>query len=209
MATKQVVTQIENKELVDKRHMQICKAASKLFAKKGYHTTTMRDISKASGINLSYLYKYISSKDDILYLFYRELGRRSRPIYEQLCQSHDQDPIEELKSFIRFSLTTVHELKHEFLTMYTESRHLERDSLQAVLSTESDMIKSLEKLIARGVEKKKFKTKDPFMAANIIQFLTVFEPLRGWNFKGRYTLEEFIESVTDFIMASLGVEEEL
>ena len=65
---KQVVTQIKNPKLIEEKHKQIIRAASELFSKKGYHATTLREISAESGINLSYLYKYISSKDDILYL---------------------------------------------------------------------------------------------------------------------------------------------
>jgi len=207
VAKKEVVAQIENKKLIEKKHRQIIKAAGKLFSKKGYHTTTMRDISKASGINLSYLYKYVSSKDDILYLFYRALGQRSAPIYQSLNDSPDEDPVKQLKAFIRYSFNTVRKYGDEFLTMYTESRHLERDSLHAVLSTESEMVRCLEKLIIRGVERGCFKTRDPFMAANIIQLLTVLEPLRGWNFRDRYDFDRLLESVTGFIMGSLGVRE--
>ena len=48
-------------DLFKKRQMQIIKKATKLFMNKGYAQTTMRDISKATGINLGDVYNYISS----------------------------------------------------------------------------------------------------------------------------------------------------
>ncbi|MFO7570780.1 MAG: helix-turn-helix domain-containing protein, partial [Smithellaceae bacterium] len=58
---------IRQDAILDKR-AKIIKKATRLFIKKGYAQTTMRDISKATGINLGNLYNYISSKEDILCL---------------------------------------------------------------------------------------------------------------------------------------------
>jgi TetR/AcrR family transcriptional regulator, cholesterol catabolism regulator len=203
--TKEVVAQVANRKLVARRHEQIVHAACELFSKKGYHPTTMREISTSSGINLSYLYKYVSSKDDILYLFYEHLHKQWTPIYSSL-EDKNSDPLDQLKDFIRSMLEVIHKFKDEMKTMYSESRHLERDSLHAVLSTESGMIKSIEKVIIRGVKKGRFKTKDPFFAANIIQYLLVIEALRGWNLKDQYTFNRIVEMLEDFVLSALRVE---
>ena len=200
---EKVVAQIESKELVQKRHDQIFKEALKLFSKKGYHRTTMRQIAKATGINLSYLYKYISSKDDILYLFYHRLHAMFEPIYDEVRSEPGANPANQLRTLLLKMLTTIHNNRAAVLTMYTESRHLEPDSLSAVLEKESEMVGVIEELILKGIETGDFKTKDPFMAANIIQFLLVIEALRGWNFKNRYSFEEFVELITEFIMNGL------
>jgi len=205
---KKVPTKIGNKEIVKKKHDQIIRAASELFAKKGYHSTSMRDISDASGINLSYLYHYVSSKDDILYLFYKDLYEDLDVIYQYLEKSKNEDPIEQIKHFIRLILEHIHKKNDEMLTMYTESRHLNRDSLYAVLALESQHIKSIEKLISRGVEKGCFRTDSPHMASNMIQYLLLIEPLRRWNFRHEYTFTRFSELVTDFILKALDVKEE-
>lgn len=204
---KQIVSQVESKKLIEKKHKQISRAAGKLFSKKGYHMTTMRDISAASKINLSYLYKYISSKDDVLYLFFQQHQDRAAPMYQALLDSADENPLDQLMRFLRLSYETVHKFYYDYLTMYTESRHLEPDSLRAVLNWENEKVKSLEALIRRGMNEGCFKTKDPFMAANIIHYLGVIEPMRGWNFRDQYTLETFIETMQAYIAALLGVDE--
>ncbi len=205
---RRVVSRIKNQELVKERHSQIFSAAVDLFSKKGYHKTSMKDIAEASGINLSYLYKYISSKDDILYIFYDQLHTRYKPVYQLTRKSDNQHPVVQLQQLISSILDVVHNNHNEILTMYTESRHLNPDSLMAVLSKESDMIQCVEEVINRGVGQGIFSTDDPFMAANIIQYLMVVEPLRGWNFRDRYAFHDFVTALTDFVMKSLGVDEE-
>src|SRR6266446_6710825 len=46
----------------------ILRTASHIFAKKGYHPTTMRDISRATNVSLSGLYHYCESKEELLFL---------------------------------------------------------------------------------------------------------------------------------------------
>ena len=206
---KQVVSQVKDPNLVKEKHDLIVKAASELFCSKGYHSTTLREISAESQVNLSYLYKYISSKDDILYLFYRHLHKEWRAIYAQLADETDANPVDQLSDFLRLMFDIMNKFQHEILAMYTESRHLERDSLHTVLRQESKMVDCVEKLIIRGVERGYFKTKDTFLAANIIQYMVPFYTLRGWNFRDRYTFSRFVELVQDFVFSGLGVKEKM
>lgn len=49
------------------RREKILEKASQLFRTKGYHGTTIRDISEASGILSGSLYAHIKSKEDLLF----------------------------------------------------------------------------------------------------------------------------------------------
>jgi AcrR family transcriptional regulator len=204
---KRIDSKVANEERVRERHNQIVNASIELFSKKGYHKTTMRDISNASRINLSYLYQYINSKDDVLFLFYKRLHEQWEHIYHSLKDSEEQDPVKLLKKTITSLFDIVHELRVEIRTMYTESRHLERDSLRSVLAKESEETRMIEELIIRGTENGLLKTKDAFLAANIIHFLLVLEPLRGWNFSDKYSQDEYREVMVNFIMKMLRVDE--
>jgi AcrR family transcriptional regulator len=204
---KKISSQIGNQALVEQKHKQIVYAASELFSRKGFHSTSMRAISKEAGINLSYLYKYISSKDDILYLFYKDLYEQWTSAYRILEEKEYENPVEKLKAFIRHMLGLIHRAKREVLTMYTESRHLEADSLNSVLSAEKKMVSSLQKIIEEGIEEGYFRIGDSVILANIIQYLLVIEPLRGWNFMSSYTFRRFEDLMIDFILSALGIEE--
>ncbi len=46
----------------------ILRTAARVFAKKGYHRASIRDISRATGVSLSGLYYYFDSKEELLFL---------------------------------------------------------------------------------------------------------------------------------------------
>ncbi len=205
--SKKVITQVKNTDLVEQKHQQIVQAACKLFSEKGYHKTSLRDISRESGINLSYIYKYISKKDDILYLFYQYISKKLISFFEKPDDQEFENPVEELKSFIRAMFEGIRSIKGEAITMYTECRHLEKDSLRIVLAEETKTVHFIEDLIQRGIDQGYFHVKEPFMAANMIAYMIPFYPLRGWNFRDRYSFERIVELTIDYILNSLNVKE--
>ena len=202
---KKIKAQIANKEILQKRHEQIVDAAGPLFSKKGYQSTSVRDIASALNMNIASLYKYVSTKDDILFLFYKRIHQHWKEVLKSTTEAEEKDPVEQLKSLIQTGLEQCLRLNDEILAIFSESRHLERDSLHIVLSTETEFVESIEKLIIRGLESGQFKTNDTFLTANIIQYLLMIYPLRGWSFKDRYTFEQIVKIVTDFVFNALGI----
>jgi AcrR family transcriptional regulator len=208
MVNKKIISKIENEEIVKKKHNQIAEAAKELFTRKGYHSTSMREIADASGINLSYLYKYISSKDDILYLFHLYVYEQFSEIYDILKNSETEISIQQIIHFIKKFLEKIHFIKKETLTIYTETRHLQHDSMRSVLSLEASSIRLLENIILKGVQQGFFKVQNPFFASNVIHFIINIEPQRWWNLKTKYTFSRFVELMIEVILDILGVEQE-
>ena len=202
---KKIKAQIANKEILQKRHEQIVDAAGPLFSKKGYQNTSVREIASTLNMNIASLYKYVSTKDDILFLFYKRIHQRWKEVLESTTEAEEKDPLEQLKSLIQTGLEQCLRLNDEILTIFCESRHLEPDSLHIVLSTETEFVRSIEKLIIRGLESGQFKTNDTFLTANIIQYLLMIYPLRGWSFKDRYTFDQIVKIVTGFVFNALGI----
>src|SRR6266496_4104350 len=54
------------------RRSELTREAAKLFARKGYHGTSIGDIAEALGVQKGSLYAHISSKQDLLYETMRE-----------------------------------------------------------------------------------------------------------------------------------------
>lgn len=52
----------------DKKLALILRKAAAVFAEKGYHQASIRDISRATGVSLSGLYYYVKSKEELLFL---------------------------------------------------------------------------------------------------------------------------------------------
>lgn len=203
---KKVASRIENEKILEKRRSQIVQAASSLFAKKGYHKATMRELSSESGINLSQLYNYISSKDDALFFFYKFIYEELTTAFVDFGESRIESSRDKLVYLMSRQLEIIHEHQNAFRTMYTESRHLEKDSLRAVLSMESKHIARVEKIISQGIQEGVFKPCDPYFAANVINYLFLMEPLRGWSIRKQYSFPEFSEALINLVLDFLGAE---
>jgi TetR/AcrR family transcriptional regulator, cholesterol catabolism regulator len=52
----------------DEKLQQILKTSAKIFAEKGFHRTSVRDISRATKMSLAGLYYYFTTKEELLYL---------------------------------------------------------------------------------------------------------------------------------------------
>jgi AcrR family transcriptional regulator len=52
----------------DEKLQQILKTSAKIFAEKGFHHTSVRDISRATKMSLSGLYYYFTTKEELLFL---------------------------------------------------------------------------------------------------------------------------------------------
>lgn len=58
----------EPRRAYDDKFALILRTAAAIFADKGYHDSSIRDISRATGISLSGLYYYFRSKEELLFL---------------------------------------------------------------------------------------------------------------------------------------------
>jgi AcrR family transcriptional regulator len=60
----------------DARLERLLQAAATVFARRGYHATTMRTLARASGMSLAGMYHYVSGKEELLYLIQRGFFQR-------------------------------------------------------------------------------------------------------------------------------------
>lgn len=197
-----VRTEIKNSELVRKKRLQIAKGASKLFIKKGYYQTTIREISKATGVTIGNIYDYITKKEDILYLVFDVFHALWVNRLEEERVFEIEDPVKQLEVALEKMFELVNSHREMVLLMYRESKLLPKNFLKILLEKESGHIQCFEKILDRGVKKGVFKTQDTFLLANIIAYLFSIEPLRGWNLKN-YKVGEVNEYIIEFIKSAI------
>jgi AcrR family transcriptional regulator len=74
--------------------------ARRLFWKKGYNCTSMRDIAQAYGCKPANIYNFFSNKEEILYeVLLEEMEQIINPI-QYLEEDDDTSPIEQLRLII-------------------------------------------------------------------------------------------------------------
>jgi AcrR family transcriptional regulator len=83
----------------DQKLELILRTAARIFAEKSYHSTSMRDISRATGVSLAGLYHYCKSKEELLFLIQDHcFGRVLQRLEERLAG--ESDPTAKLRVFI-------------------------------------------------------------------------------------------------------------
>lgn len=195
-----VSSRIKNPQLVRKKHLHIAKKASKLFIRKGYHQTTMREISKSTGIAIGNLYDYISKKEDVLCLTFDVYHQSVQERLDAKQGLKTGDPRELLRLFIRHSLQNVDTFKEEIILMYRESRLLPKKNLQKAMKIEMEQIQALEKIIRQGIDQGVFRIQEPFFAASMIFYQLIFQTFRGWTLAGKYSDKEARDLIEEYIV---------
>jgi AcrR family transcriptional regulator len=169
--TRKIPTNVKNKSLVLKRRQQIFEAVVKLFSKRGYHRTTLREISKESGITLGNLYDYIITKEDTLH-FIQE--KATQAVMKAISQGEEGNshPAERLKRLIISELDAMNEYQNLILIIYQESHSMSKDLLYSLLGGERDHIRQFERILREGIKKGYFKPTNVRMTANMIVLTT-------------------------------------
>jgi len=105
---------VEARPTYDEKLLRILRESAAIFAAKGYDRASIRDISAATGVSLSGLYYYFSSKEELLFLIQDHcFGTLHHRLVEEL-EGRD-DPVDRLRIFIRnhlrFFLSNQSEMK--------------------------------------------------------------------------------------------------
>src|SRR5437867_783701 len=81
----------------DERLEHLLARAARVFADKGYHCTTMRDLAAASGMSLAGMYYYVRGKEDLLCLIQeRCFTEVFAGATQALARLGDADPLDRL-----------------------------------------------------------------------------------------------------------------
>lgn len=115
----------------DQRLDDLLSNAAKVFAERGYHPTSMRDLSKETGVSLSGLYYYVDSKEELLFLIQqRSFGQVLDAAREALAEV--SRPIDRLGAFIESHLDFFASHMSEMKVLSHESGSLTGDFLAKV-----------------------------------------------------------------------------
>jgi AcrR family transcriptional regulator len=106
----------------------ILRNAARIFAEKGYHSTSMRDISRETRVSLAGLYHYCKSKEELLFLIQDNcFGRVHERLQERLQEASGAVEklhlvVENHLSFFATNMAEMKVLSHEADSLAGEMR---------------------------------------------------------------------------------------
>lgn len=200
--SQRVETLVRNQGLISRRHQQICDAALKLFSRKGFHQTSVREIAEACRLPIGTLYTYIKTKEDILNLIYRRIFDIFR---ERMLQATDgiEDPARQLRAALEATLKIYDEFQDVVLLLYQESHALGRQALQDLVEVDRSYVAFFRQILEKGNQRGQFAVKDPNLIAISLLFLCAVWALKRWNLKG-YALPEVTEHLETLILHGIA-----
>src|SRR5205809_3074573 len=120
--------------------------AAAVFAEKGYHSTTMRDLAAASGMSLAGMYYYVRGKEELLYLVQERCFSRVLEGARGALTGLD-DPVERLQAFIRHHVTCFAHHMAEMKVLSHEANGLTGDMKRRVNAIKRRYVDLLEGLL--------------------------------------------------------------
>jgi AcrR family transcriptional regulator len=188
----------------------ILRNAARIFAEKNYHSTTMRDISRATGVSLAGLYHYCKSKEELLFLIQDNcFGRVLERLEERLLEV--SDPMSRLRIFIENHLSFFAANMAEMKVLSHEAESLAGD-LYAHVATKKDKYTKLAREILQEIQTRPESKSEVDLTVATYALFGMMNWIYNWyDPRGKLTVSELVDNVTGLFLhgfvAGVGTEE--
>ena len=159
-------------------------------------------------MSMGQLYHYISSKDDILYLMHRHSQEMWHQHLADAGFEQITDPVAKLEHGLRITIKYLSENRDLYKFIFTESKYLDREHLDQVLAMDDQNVVGFYRHLLSEIPGHRWKGRESELAANLVSFVCVFLPMRGWNLNLRNStdVDAAVKFVVDFIFRGLGID---
>lgn len=94
----------EVEERKDAKRRHILDTAAKVFAERGYHNTTVRDVLSEAGISTGSFYFYFSNKEELFETLYDEMNKMYLNVIEYAVENLMEEPVDSICRAITLAL---------------------------------------------------------------------------------------------------------
>jgi len=161
------------------KHERILRAATEVFANKGYFAARMTDVAKQAEVADGTLYLYFEGKEHLLLSIFDDvLDRFIGRLQEEMAQI--DDPVAKLKVMIRLHFETLGRDPALAQVLQIETRHSRRFMSVFTRGKLGEYLNLLRRIIEEGQESGAFRRDiNPGLATNVV-FGAVDELVMSW-----------------------------
>ncbi len=179
----------------DQKLELILRTAARIFAKKSYHSTSMRDISRATGVSLAGLYHYCKSKEELLFLIQDHCFGRVLERLEQRTKGID-DPFEKLRILIDNHLSFFAANMAEMKVLSHEAQSLAGD-LHKLVSTKKERYARVARKILREIaEQERTNVRIDLTVATYALFGMMNWIYNWYDPRGKLSVNQLVDNIT-------------
>ena len=199
----EVPTTIKDKKLVEKRREQIVRAAIKLFSRKGFQKTTLRDLAEESGLSLGNIYDYVGAKEDIIYLCHEFISEQTVDHLERSVENV-KDPIAKLRRMVRAEFEHLFEQWADgVMLIYRETHLLPEPYMKKLLQKERLHLEKFESVLDECVKKGRLRNCNLRLTSNLIKAMIDAWVLKRWDLRGHTGQLEARRAILDLTLKGL------
>ena len=186
------------------KHSKIIRAATKVFAKKGFFNARISDIAKEAKVADGTIYLYFNNKFDILIsVFEQEIGKLVEQVKALIAK--EDNPQKMLEIFITRHLTEMKKNRNLAEVIQIELRQTNKVIRDYRNNKFSEYVDIISMIIKKGQQENIYR-KDilPGIAKRAV-FGALDEIARIWNINldTNYTVEEAAQQVTKIFLAGI------
>jgi AcrR family transcriptional regulator len=182
---------------------RILEAALQLFAERGFHGSSIRDIGAAVGLRAANLYLYFPSKEHLL----AELVRLGHEVHHRylrraLIMGAGSGPVEQVKSVVRAHVRAHAQYPALVSVANHEARALPPELLEPALVFRHDSIAIVTEVVQRGVDEGLFAVTSTWLATAAISAMGMrvaswYRPDAG------FSIDDIAENYAEFAIRLL------
>lgn len=171
----------------------ILKTAAGMFAKKGYHQTTVDEIARALGVAKGTIYYHFKNKEE-LYLAIIQEGIYLLEGRMRLGMPEAKIPAEKLKKIIAGMLSFIEDEKDLVFLFIKElcGRDIQREVLARMLSGSLDIIRGI---IEEGVEDGSFEQVDPEITTSSLYGMVIISALHYISYARKIPHDQVVAAI--------------
>jgi AcrR family transcriptional regulator len=213
MATQKMATKAEPKAAAagapatsrgDERQQQLLAIAGRLFARRGFNGTSLRDIAEEAKITKAALYYHFPNKEA---LYEKIVLRGLEALLEQVmaATARETTAVGKVRAFMLTSAVYYTRHRDEWIAGSNAFRSIDDTSAarERALMFRDQYEKHLRNCIRGGVESGEFrKTIDPAMAGRVL--LASFNGMSRWHHAdGKLSAQEVVDEFLDIVLTGM------
>ena len=191
------------------KYHQILEAAVKVFARQGFHQSTVAQIAKEAGVADGTIYLYFKNKDDILVQFF---SFRAKQVFESFREEVDraETSADKLRNLVRRHLAEF-QRDRDGAVVYQVETHQNSRLVEAQIKEMSKMYRDLISEIVEQGQQEGTIRKDLYVGL-VKRFIigAVDEVINTWlHSNGEYDLVSMADPLVELFIKGIGHSDDL
>ncbi|MDP8958560.1 MAG: TetR/AcrR family transcriptional regulator [Actinomycetota bacterium] len=177
----------------------VVRAAGRLFARRGYHGTSMRDLGDELGLLGSSLYSHVGGKEELLVEVIGRGAERFQALVEEVL-AWEERPGEQLRRLVLGHVRFIIENLDEAAVFLNEARFLSPKNQRRVVEMRDRYEAAYREVLGRGVTSGDFRPSLDISLATIAILSMLNSVARWYRPTGPKSPEEVARGLFEFIL---------